>query len=284
MKYDTKTTKAIEESIAHHEKNLHKLETLEGEFINSSISHRLWLGSVEIKYNYQSCALCNLFGAKGCLECPLLLGGFVCEGNDSPWNKIKNSTTKSEAITATKGMIKALRGLVEEFGVGDRAECLTTKNAHYGVDSIWLKVGKVYEVMGVEKDDIRLSQSFYSSKCFKKVLHFSPHASLKARIDAITCDTSLGEVDDVMQGIGSKVGNMYGIYISTGNNGYVTIFERDNYGVKAGALSQSYFNSQPEKISALKQALTWLLDKSDLKDTCPECKGSKVCSHCEGKG
>ena len=126
MKYDTKTTKAIEESIAHHEKNLHDLETLEGEFkrgfFRDGNGNSLLIGKEKISFHGDTCALCSLFDCCEIEGCPLDKIGLGCNEYNSLWKKIIRSESRPEAITTTKGMIKALRGLVEvpsKFKVDD---------------------------------------------------------------------------------------------------------------------------------------------------------------------
>ncbi len=296
MKHNEKTTKAIHDSIAHHEKNLHDLETLEGEFergfFRDGNGNSLLIGKKEISFHGDTCALCNLFDCCKIEGCPLDKIGLGCNEYDSLWKKIIKSESRPEAITATKGMIEALRGLVEEeFKVGDR---VTRSGGVYKKDLATV-VGFNEEKILIRYDEndsyknINVSCGFLKVE-LQKLPPLSPHASLKARIDTITCNTSLGEVDEIagyLLGKNDFVRLAIDPQITTYMNcGQISIVGHGNYLSKnmdfRGKIHQSFsFQSQFGKISALKQALTWLLEKSDLKPTCPECKGSKVCPHCE---
>jgi len=260
MKHNEKTTKAIEESIAHHEKNLHDLETLEGEFRKDGCY--FYIDRYEIPFHDKVCVLCQKFRHSTktpCEKCPLSIIGEECMKDTSPWKAINNSKTHPEAIEATKGMIKALRGLVEEEfkkedevkivkKAGNIDSCRPGIYWHPRMNATLGMTGKIISVVSGPIYMVKCKSGAiwtYLPESLQKITSLSPHAKLKARIDAITCDTSLREVDEISMKI----------------------------------IKTSPFISQ----ESIKKTLTRLLERSDLKDTCPECKGSKVCSHCEGK-
>lgn len=115
---------ALKESIDHHEENLRQLKAAdekEGKFINDGFNHDIVVGVFEIKYDANSCALCNLFTDEGyniCNcgefgECPLSEIN-NCNNEDSIWHKIVNSECLEEAIEAEEKMVEVLKGLLSK--------------------------------------------------------------------------------------------------------------------------------------------------------------------------
>ena len=113
-KYCSDTVRAIEESIWHHEDNLHMLKTAEGCF-SSSHTNEKRIGDKTIPIYGDTCALCQRF--KSCLRgneiCPLKDASFRCVDRDAPWEDLRQASTKEEMIEAEEVMIKTLKGLLE---------------------------------------------------------------------------------------------------------------------------------------------------------------------------
>ena len=121
--YDEPTTKAITDSIKHHEDNLYRLKTLNGDFVNQRPYQEFIIGNHVISYQGGQCALCNKFVERTgkCEKCPLTITGQNC--NDKGiWEKLKQAVNRGEAINAEANMIKVLKGLL---GDGEKKDDTT---------------------------------------------------------------------------------------------------------------------------------------------------------------
>ncbi len=290
-KYDEKTTQAINDSMKHHENNLHQLKTLKGEFSIGWQSYNI--GKVSIDFTSTSCALCRLFRppalSSSCNpSCPLELNGFSCDKDGSPWKILLKPRTKEKAIEAEENMVKVLKGLLEEeamFKKGDKARCWTVKKANDISDSVWLEVGKVYEVKDVdEKGNIGIGSCYYNPKCFTKEAEMSKYDELKKRIAAVTAWDE--EADNIMQEMLNPKDRYY-ICMPTFNSNpsgsgsrEISIFRNNAFPSLADKKESFSYSSQCEKLDAFKKALMWLLDNSDIKK---DIVGQEVKADIEGK-
>jgi len=228
-KYDESTTKAIIDSIIHHEDNLHKLKTLKGKFISDCGVKYFLIGEKIISYQAVDCALCFNFGGEknlDCQKCPLKIANQKCDKEGSAWKKIQQANTKEEAITAEENMVKVLKSLLEGYKIEEK---------HLDVLDC-----KVKEEVKVDKYD-----------------------ELRARIDKVTCWDE--EADNIMQEI-THYRHPYWLSICCHNGIGSAILVKDIH-CKDGFENKASFTyeNQCQKLSAFKQALVYLLDHSDIK-------------------
>ena len=227
-KYDEKTTQAIRDSIEHHKDNLHKLETLEGEFTRGGTNFysggtNFYIGDNEgISFNSIYCALCQQFPNNSnifCSDCPLSKSGFNCNNVGSPWRELGKARTKEQAIKAEENMVKVLKGLLEETMSKYRdLEC------RIEAVTCWDKEG----------DDIL--NEIYSL--------LNPNSYISLEIS--------------QYGEGSNIGS--------GDIRIKSCEDFENQ-PKQNFVISFRFSSQPEKLAAFKSALKWLLNHSDIKPT-----------------
>lgn len=92
------------------------------------------------------------------------------------------------------------------------------------------------------------------------------YTELKQRIERLDGNSSLKEVDDILQTIKIESMNTYLFFIPMGNSGKIHIYDF-NKSTNFQSISEKdcEFNSQCEKLDALKNALLWLLEHSDIK-------------------
>lgn len=287
-KYDEKTTQAIKDSTEHHEDNLHKLETLSGNF---SVGVRFFrIGKETIDYNSTSCALCkaSMLTEGGCPSCPLSKAGFNCTADDSIWKKIRDVATKEQAIKAEEEMVRVLKGLLEEevemFKKGDKVKvkegfaCSNCANRILTVIETGRRTGHYpIKVSGTDSSD---KMELFEIEALEKVeVKVNKYDDLKNRIDKVTCWGK--ECDDILQEI--QVNHSFDIQrdASTGcdrNTGIIKIHILRGYTPEETGFFR--YGSQCEKLDAFKEALMFLLDHSDIKKTLV---GSEVKADIEGK-
>lgn len=268
--WDKETTKALKQSISHHEDNLHKLRTAEGEFRNNrTFSNSFTIGKISISYTGSACSLCLRFDRsfKNCKRCPLVIKGYGCKNEDSIWFQLEQSKTRPEAIKAEKNMVRVLREMLgeEEFEVGDKVRIIQQDkddgsvrkvgiediivNANYhenGLYSIRLKGGCCVKPRNIEL--VERSKSM------------SQHDTLKARIEKVTAWDK--EADDILQEI-LKHWNDGSVYLKVNNSighalgiGHIQITDSPEFA----------WSDQGEKLEAFKEALMWLLNHSDIRN------------------
>ena len=102
----TKTKSALEKSIAHWERMIKFVKTQPKEdypYPNKMISviGETWSG--------KDCALCGLFSYYGCKRCPLNTPELQCDKDDSPYDKVANSTTWEEWLENAQIMLNTLK-------------------------------------------------------------------------------------------------------------------------------------------------------------------------------
>jgi len=105
---------AIKATLEHHKENLRLLETVEGGFVNDWLVYYFIIGKTKISYDGPDCALCQKYSKPCCWDCPLYQHGYGCNEKNSPWQKIRYSETKPEAILVEKGMIKVLEKVLRK--------------------------------------------------------------------------------------------------------------------------------------------------------------------------
>jgi hypothetical protein len=101
----------------------------------------------------------------------------------------------------------------------------------------------------------------------------SNYDSIKSQIEAVTGSSSIKEVDDLIEGIRKNGGLLLEIASAYGE----IRLSGDSVGKATKRFS---FTSQCSKLSALKQALMWLLDNSDIKK---DLIGQEIKSEIDGK-
>ena len=200
------------------------------------------------------------------------------EDNLHNWSKIVDSKTKSEAITAEENMVKVLKGLLpkEEFEIGDRVKILNSSLCSCTID-----IGEIYDIKG-EKIYTKEDKCFWihgfehnccphlASELQKMEGSMSQYESIKAEINALNGNSTLKEVDDILQKITNKDKDSIEIKInnfhSDSDGALIDVYSANaNNRGSDSCFKEFHYKSQCDKIEALKDALLWFLKYSDIK-------------------